>query len=144
MMDTLEANKALVRRFLDAFSRGDIDAMIEMVDDDYVWQGTDPAEIGIARGRAAFREAVSSFKLALPDCTVEILDMVAEGDRVALRFREHGHHTGAPWLGVQPQGAFVEWFPFAIYRVAGDRLVEEWFTDDPYTIKKCLGIREIT
>ena len=86
---------------------------------------------------------VSSFKLALPDCTVEILDMVAEGDRVALRFREHGHHTGTPWLGVQPLGAYVEWFPFAIYRVAGDKLAEEWFTDDPYTIKKCLGIREI-
>jgi ketosteroid isomerase-like protein len=66
-MASLEENKALVRRFLDAFTRGDIDAMLDMVVDDYVWQGSDPEGIGIARGKAAFRVAVSSFKEALPD-----------------------------------------------------------------------------
>jgi predicted ester cyclase len=143
MSDQTEANKQLVRDFLAAFTRGDIDACLSMCSDDYLWQGSDPAGIGVASGKAAFREAVSSFKRALPDCAVDILDMVAEGDRVAVRSREFGHHTGDEWLGVRPNGALVEWYPFAIYRVAGGQLAEEWFTDDPYAIKKCLGIRVI-
>ena len=45
------------------------------------------------------------------------------------------------WCGAR--GRFVEWYPFAIYRVEDGLLAEEWFTDDPYTIKKCLGIKVI-
>ena len=138
-----DQNKKLLREFLAAFSEGDLDSMMDMCVDDYVWQGSDPAGIGVARGKEAFREAVASFKNALPDCRAEILDMVAEGDRVAIRFREYGHHTGAEWLGAAPQGAFVEWYPFAIYRVENGKLAEEWFTDDPYQIMKSLGITEI-
>jgi ketosteroid isomerase-like protein len=143
MTEPMAANKQLVRDFLVAFSAGDIDGCMSMCRDDYVWQGSDPAEIGVASGKPAFREAVSSFKRALPDCTVDILDMVAEDDKVAVRFREHGHHTGEAWLGVEAAGAFVEWYPFAIYRIQDGLLAEEWFTDDPYTIKKCLGIKVI-
>jgi ketosteroid isomerase-like protein len=143
MMQQTATNKQLVRDFLAAYSAGDIDACLSMCRDDYVWQGSDPAQIGVASGKVAFREAVSSFKRALPDCAVEILDMVAEDDRVAVRFREYGHHTGERWLGVEPAGAYVEWYPFAIYRVEGGLLAEEWFTDDPYAIKKCLGIKVI-
>lgn len=139
----IEANKKLVREYLAAFTRGDIDACLSMCRDDYVWQGSDPAGIGVASGKEAFREAVSSFKRALPDCAVEILDIVAERDRVAVRFRESGHHTGEPWLGVEPSGVLVEWYPFAIYRVQDGALAEEWFTDDPYQIKKCMGIKTI-
>jgi predicted ester cyclase len=143
MADTPETNKALLRAFLDAFSRGDLDSMMAFCVDDYVWQGSDPAGIGVARGKEAFRQAVQSFRDALPDCRTEILDMVAEDDRVAVRFREYGHHTGAEWLGVKPAGTFVEWYPFAIYRVENGKLAEEWFTDDPYQIMKCLGVTTI-
>ena len=44
---------------------------------------------------------------------------------------------------MEPQGAAVEWYPFAIYRAANGRLVEEWFTDDPYQILTCLGVKEL-
>jgi ketosteroid isomerase-like protein len=143
LTDTLEQNKAILRAFLEAFDEGDLDSMMALCSDDYVWQGSDPAGIGVARGKEAFRQAVQSFRDALPDCRTEILDMVAENDRVAVRFWEYGHHTGAEWLGVQPAGAFVEWYPFAIYRVADGKLAEEWFTDDPYQILKCLGVKTI-
>lgn len=143
MADQTAANKKLVRDFLAAFSRGEIDACMAMCREGYLWRGSDPAGIGVASGKVAFREAVASFKRALPDCEVEILDMVAEGDRVAVRSREFGHHTGEEWLGVKPNGVLVEWYPFAIYRVSDGLLAEEWFTDDPYAIKKCLGVRVI-
>jgi len=35
----------------------------------------------------------------------------------------------------------VEWFPFAFFRIENGLLAEEWFTDDPYTILRCLGVK---
>ena len=141
-MDTARRNKELVRRYLGLYDRGDMDGAMTMCVEDYVWQGNAPQGQVVIRGKAALRSELEAFKAAMPDCRAEILDMVAEGDMVAARLREYGHHTGTEWLGVQPSGAYVEWFPFVFFRLEDGLLAEEWFTDDPYTILRCLGVKD--
>jgi predicted ester cyclase len=126
-----------------AINRGDIDAFDDLCAEDYVWRGVDPEGIGEARGLPAFKEAVRSFLKAMPDLHVEILEMVAEDDAVATHLLERGHHTGSSWLGVEPQGALVEWHAFDIYRIRDGKLAAESFLDDSYTIMKALGIRTL-
>jgi predicted ester cyclase len=139
----LETNKQLVRDWIEAIERRDIDQALTYATEDYIWQGMAPQGWTRVQGKENFRVAVWEFLDAMPDLKIDILDMVAEGDRVAIRLREVGHHTGIEWCGVQPAGARVEWFPFDFYRIQDGLIAEEWFTDDPYTIFKCLGIKTI-
>ena len=143
MTTEIEHNRQLVRNWIEAIERRDIDTALTYATDDYIWQGMAPQGWTRVQGTENFRVAVMEFLDAMPDLKIEILDMVAEGDRVAIRLREHGHHTGIDWCGVKAAGAAVEWFPFDFYRIEDGKLAEEWFTDDPYTIFKCLGIKTI-
>lgn len=143
MATEIEHNRKLVRDWIEAIERRDIDTALTYATEDYIWQGMAPQGWTRVQGKENFRVAVWEFLDALPDLKIEILDMVAEGDRVAIRLREIGHHTGIEWCGVKPAGATVEWFPFDFYRIENGKIAEEWFTDDPYTIFKCLGIKSV-
>jgi predicted ester cyclase len=139
--NNLEFNKSLVRRFLEeAVSTANLDLFDEICGPDYVWHGeAGPTEKNEVRGLDNFKEAVAEFTKALPDLKVEIQDMIAEGDKVAVRFTERGTHTGAPFAGISPSGKRVVWTCIGIYRVANGKLVEEWFNEDSLAIMKQLG-----
>jgi steroid delta-isomerase-like uncharacterized protein len=51
-------------------------------------------EGGDYRGPAGFREMQRVFLAALPDVRIEIEDILAEGDRAAVRWRATGTHSG--------------------------------------------------
>jgi steroid delta-isomerase-like uncharacterized protein len=51
-------------------------------------------EGGEVRGPAGFRQMRAVFLSALPDVRIEIEDILAEGDRAAVRWRAVGTHTG--------------------------------------------------
>jgi predicted ester cyclase len=52
-------------------------------------------------------------------------DLVAEGDRVVIRWTLRGTNTG-PMLGRPPSGQPVELAAVVIFRIAGGRLAERW------------------
>jgi steroid delta-isomerase-like uncharacterized protein len=119
------SNKRLVRRHLeDALSGKRPDVWAEIMADDFVIHH--PA---VARGRAGYHAAVAILWEAFPDLSEEILDMVAEGDRVAVRYVERGTHTG-DFLGVAPSGRSYEKRGIALYRIRDGRLVEAWMQED--------------
>ena len=62
---------------------------------------------------------------SFPDLQVEILDLVAEGDRVATFLRMSGTNTGEYRRG-EATGRRATIRAFFIWRVAGGRLVESW------------------
>jgi predicted ester cyclase len=51
-------------------------------------------EGGEVRGPAGFREMRAMFLSALPNVSIEIEDILAEGDRAAVRWRATGTHSG--------------------------------------------------
>ena len=108
-INDLEFNKSLVRRFLEvAVSKPDFDLFDELCGADYVWHGdAGPTEKNEVRGLENFKEAVADFTKALPDLKVTIEDMIAADDKVVVRIRERGTHTGAPFAGIQPSGKKV-------------------------------------
>jgi steroid delta-isomerase-like uncharacterized protein len=118
-------NKQLVRRHLeDALSNKRPEVWAEIMADDFVLHHP-----GVGHGRDGYRAAVALLWAAFPDLSEEILDLVAEGDRVAVRYVERGTHTGE-FLGVPPSGRSYEKNGFALYRVDGGRLVEAWAQED--------------
>jgi steroid delta-isomerase-like uncharacterized protein len=69
------------------------------------------------------RRFVSEFLTAFPDLHHTIEDMIAEGDRVVVRFSAHGTHTG-PWRRYPVSGKPIHYTGVTLARVAGDRIVD--------------------
>ena len=82
---------------------------------------------------AAFEELVADLILgtreALPDLHMVIEDMVAEGDRVAIRVRAEATHT-REFLGVPATGRRISWTGIGILRIVGGRMVGRWNESD--------------
>lgn len=79
---------------------------------------------------AAARESSAAFQAAFSDWHMEVVDLIAEDDKVVGRFRCSGTHTG-PWLGNPPTGRrFEQVDEVAILRVKDGRFVDYWALED--------------
>jgi steroid delta-isomerase-like uncharacterized protein len=120
---TPDANKALIRRvFEEIIPAGDTAAMREVMDPDFL--DHDPLP-GQPPGGAGGEYVVSTMHTAQPDLRFTIDDLLAEGDRVVIRWTLHGTHTG-PMLGRPPTGQPVAFAAIVIFRIADGRLAERW------------------
>jgi predicted ester cyclase len=88
-----------------------------------------------------FRQGFTAFRAAFSDWHMELVDLVAEGDKVVGRFTCSGTHTG-PWLGSAPTGRrFERVDEIAIMRVKDGRFVDYWALEDTASRLQQLGIR---
>jgi len=128
----LEANKAVVRRYFDAFNRADFSRLDQIVTADY----GDRLE-GQTPGIHVVRSYLQGLKASFPDFTWTIEQIVAEGDRVAVMNRVSGtqlHDFG----GLKASGNRVDFRAFQIYRIEGGKLAEHWEVADFATFQSQL------
>ena len=59
----------------------------------------------------------------------EVDDLIAEGDKVVVRWRLLGTHKG-DFLGIAPTGRAIALKGIAIYRVKDGKLMERWVVSD--------------
>jgi len=86
-----EQNKTLARRwFEDLFSRGDLDAADEILSAEFVDHLTHEDE----RGLEELKHYVTIYRTAFPDIQDAVEEIVAEGDKVVIRWRSRGTHQG--------------------------------------------------
>lgn len=122
-----EANKAIVRRWvLEGWRTGNTALIEELFAEDYVNRTPQP---GQAPDRSGIAQVVSMIHATFSDLQVELEDLIAEGDRVAVRDRTLARHTG-PFAGVAPTNASVRVDRIAIFRLREGRIVEAWTTVD--------------
>lgn len=76
---------------------------------------------------------------AFPDLNWIIEDMIAEGDKVVVRFRANGTHKGA-FQGIPPTDRQTIMTGVGIYRIAGGKLGEDWAFMDTLSIMRQLGV----
>jgi steroid delta-isomerase-like uncharacterized protein len=122
-----DENKALVRRFYAEIDKGNIDAMDELVAEDYVDHNPPPFP-GLAKGREGLKQAFKIFWDATPGYH-QIEDQIAEGDKVVTRMTSYGKHEkdlpGAPATGND-----LKMTSITIHRIANGKLVEKWAEKD--------------
>jgi len=131
-----QENIALMRNALAALSRRDIAAVVEFLSPDFIINlaGT-PHQM---RGRRTWRRNADVFFNAFPDMQIETQDMFAADDKVAVRLRFTGTHTGE-FLGNQPTGRRVDYQSYELYRIADGMIAEEWICSDMLTILTQIG-----
>ncbi len=120
-------NRAVVQRFIqDAVNRQDPSAAADTCWIGYQWHG---GSLGETRGLAAYQQVLAALFRAFPDLQMEVLDCLAEGDRVMVRFAMSGTHKGE-FQGVQPTARRVTSGGTSTYRLEKGRIVEEWWQGD--------------
>jgi predicted ester cyclase len=131
-------NKTLVRRFFeDGMSRGDLDLIDMLVAPDAVMHN--PLILDAPTGPGSVRASVEMLRRAFPDLQVEVLDLIAEDDRVAAFVRISGTNTGAYRRGGATNSR-ASMRGFFIWRIGDGRLVESWGVADRFEFLQQLGI----
>lgn len=132
---TAESNKTVIRRmFEEVINPGELERAGELMRADFVEHGGAP---GQAPGPEGFEQVNSMLRCAFPDLRLTVEEMVAEGDRVAVRFTARGTHQGE-FLGVPASGNRVAWEVISIVRVAGGKIAERWSRSDAVGLRQQL------
>lgn len=132
-----EENKALVRRYYAEIDRGNIDALDELVAEDYLDHSPPPFP-GFAPGREGLKEIFRLFWEATPG-THDIEDQIAEDDKVVTRLTAHGVHEG-DLPGIPATGRRLTVTATVVHRVENGRLAEKWSDKDVLGFLQQLGV----
>jgi predicted ester cyclase len=121
-----EDNKLLVRRLVEEAVAGrNLDVLDEVAAGEF-------AEVA--------KRWVSPFQSAFPDFEMQIVDLIAEGDKVVAQFKCSGTHRGE-WLGVPATGRrFENVDQIYVFCVQDGRLVSALGVEDNPSRLRQLGI----
>jgi serine phosphatase RsbU (regulator of sigma subunit)/predicted ester cyclase len=118
---TAEENKALVRRFVEAQVKADLDTLDELLAPDFVDHSLEP---GQDAGREGYMRALAEEIFSNQRTIIE--DQAADGDKVISRLTINRIHDGGEFMGVAPTGMPFQSTAIVIHRISGDRILEEW------------------
>jgi ketosteroid isomerase-like protein len=130
-----EANKAVVRRYLEESTGGRVAHLDEVLAPTYrsTLPGWPPLD------REGDKQMVQAFYAGFPDLRPSIEEQLAEGDRVATRVTWRGTHTGT-FQGIPPTGRAVTMAVLRLDRIEGGRIAESWAQFDALGVMQQLGV----
>ena len=120
---SVEENKALVRRFLQAHAKGDLDTLEQMLAPDFVNHNLLP---GQRPGREGYLRAHTEYHAAYSHTRYVIEKQLAEGDEVVTTFSASAIHDRGEWMGLVPTGKEFKPLLVLIHRIVGGKIAEEW------------------
>lgn len=125
MAEEVEQHAALARRwFAEVWNQKNPDTVRELIAPECVAHGTSETG-GDLRGPDGFLELQSRLLSAFPDLHIEVQDVLAAGDKIAVRWTGTMHHLGNS-LGVAATGAEIKVNGIGLARIANGKLVEIW------------------
>jgi steroid delta-isomerase-like uncharacterized protein len=131
-----EENREIVRRFWGVWEEGNLGLVDELVAPDYV--NHSPGMPNQPEGPEGVKAVVSMFWAGMPNLRVVIEDMIAEGDKVMMRYKIEGTHEGE-LFGVPPTGRRVSIESITVERVSGGKIREHWRVTNTLDMMQQLG-----
>ena len=134
--ESAQANVALVRRSVEAFNAGDMAKLLAVAAPDIVIHYAEMPEP--LQGRETWQQGYDLVKRAFPDLKIRVDDLVAAGDKVALRLTLSGTHEGE-FQGIPATGRTISYVSHEFYRLADGVFAEEWICSDMATLFRQLS-----
>ncbi len=130
-----EQNKQIVLNVLQAWTKGDIEAIREIYSPDYVWHFA-------GEGILSLEDLIDDIKwesAKYPDKTVSNEDLIGKGDKVISRYMIRGTHKGDR-EGIPADGKKIEMEGILIDRIENGKIVETWEVSDLLSLFEQLGM----
>lgn len=132
--DPLQANKALVRRYIEEIlSANRLEKLEELLGPDFT--DSTPGALGSETGPDIIRAAQGRIRTLFPTVQYQIDDLVAEGDKVMARYTVKAatkEEEGIPAQKVEITG-------MTLFRIAGGKIREVWIINDQMELYRQLG-----
>jgi predicted ester cyclase len=120
-----EENKDMVKHMVEAINSGEEDAAVD--------------ELFAPRAARRVKRLFAEFRSAFLDWQEETVELVAEGDTVAGRFKCSGTHRGE-FLGEAPTGKRMEVEEVFFLRAEDGKFVDFWALEDSMGRMRQLGL----
>jgi steroid delta-isomerase-like uncharacterized protein len=131
-----DENKALALRIVEeVWNRGNLRVVDETFAPDYAEHNPRP---GQEPGIDGYKGGVTMMRSAFPDLRLDVQDVLAERDRVALRYTLHGTHEG-DLMGVPASGNRIQSDGMVFARFEDGRVAERWGVQDMLTLLQQIG-----
>lgn len=129
-------HKNTVRKFYEAIGNSiDQTVIPEMLDEQFSFRGS----LGLVkRGRYGFSAYMAFVRGALGEYRCEIVEMVAENDKVYARIYYSGVHRGE-LFGYQPTGIKLTWEGIALFTFVDGKIADLWVLGDVHSIMQQLS-----
>ena len=130
-----EINKTIARQAMEALHQRDLDGVSATVAPDARFYGWAPESLNVD----GYKGFMSGLLAAFPDSRFPVDDVIAEGDRVAVRHRLQGTHQ-AEFEGIPATGKKVEIIGIVIFRIENGMIAEAWLNADLLGMLQQLGV----
>ena len=130
---SLEENKAIIRRLMEAVYEQKLAVLDELVASDF----TEP-NLKL-KGLESMKQTVTTLLKGFPDLDVTIEDIIAEGDKVCDRVTATGTHTGE-FHGIAPTGKKITFTGIRIWHIIDGKVIERTSVYDFLDLYKKLGV----
>jgi len=131
-----EANKASVRRLYDSLNAGDVTALADTLADDVVEHeelpGLTPDKAGVIQFFKGCMASIEGFRM-------NVEEIIAEGDRVSVRAKVTGKHTGE-FMGIPATGAQLSVDLADYFRIEDGKVKEHWGVMDSGAMLMQMGV----
>ena len=134
-MSTAE-NKVFAARIVEEFfSRGNLSNIGDLFSPDIVVHDPDKE----LRGLEQVKQGIIRLRAAFPDLHYTVEDMIAEGEKVVIRFIGRGTHRGE-FRGVSATAKEMTYTGIMILRFVEGKVVDYWAVSDALGIFQQLGV----
>jgi predicted ester cyclase len=139
-MFDLEANEAIALRLVEVFNGRRLDLLEDVLHPEFHERGLSAfPPVGPEVGPGARRKLYETFYQSIPDARAEVLNILAEGDKVVLFDRFGGTHRGE-FFGRPGTGDRIEWMAIHIYTIRDGKILEDAVMTDSLAILQQLGL----
>jgi predicted ester cyclase len=133
-VSSAEANKALVRRFVEAQANANLDTLDKLLAPDFVDHNLFP---GQEPGREGFMQSVAEDQNVVSDIRTTIDYQATDGDNMVItRHTTRARHDRGEFYGLMPTGKVDEWMSIVIHRIEVGKIAEEWSATDASPLLK--------
>lgn len=138
----MKDNKELIRLYFEAFSSGNVEILDEILSPDFHVRGLHMKAEGIAenqRGPKFFKQAITASRDSFPDGHITVNEMVAEGDKVMVRWTFEGTHAGE-FVGVSATHRRITYSGINGFHIVAGKLAKAWDMWDRLNLWQQLGV----
>jgi len=131
-----DANKAIIGRLGELWNTGNLTIADEVFDANFV--NHDPNNPGVTNSES-YKGLVAAIHIGFPDFHVATDDLIAEGEKVAMRWTIIATHQGE-LMGMPATGIQLVWTGITVAHLANGKIVEMWWSHDTLGLFQQLGI----
>jgi predicted ester cyclase len=134
---SVEENKVLLRRFFEEiYNKGNLAVADELVAEGYISHNELDIQV---LGPQGIKRAATLQRDAFPKLHTTIEDLIAEWDKVVVRGKDTGTHTGTEFVGIPAKGRRFALTWIDIFGIEDGKLLEAWLETNVESFKRQLG-----